>query len=205
LAYLLDIPRFFQGGVVTWMYFIFMFVILSVYVIIFLSDAKYRIIPNKVVIPAIIFSIVYLLSRSVYFLVSIRQQLAADDFGKYLLKVGYWNDLLVAEVKSLGLALISAFLIGFFFWLLVTLTKERGMGYGDIKLGVLIGLVNGFPVNILAVFLGFVLGATFSLILIVLKKKTMKDTIPFGPFLIMGSLLCLVWGEQIVGFYLGTM
>jgi prepilin signal peptidase PulO-like enzyme (type II secretory pathway) len=205
MAYFLKIPQFFDLGVLSWMYFTFLFVIICVYIVITLSDAKYRIIPNKIVIPAIVFTIMFIFSRSAYYLFSLKQRLSGEGFGYYLLKAGYWDDRLVREIKDVALVLISAFLIGFFFWLLVTLTKGRGMGYGDIKLGVLIGLVNRFPVNILAVFMGFVLGAFFSLVLIVLGKKTMKDTIPFGPFLIMGSLICLVWGEQIVSFYLGTL
>lgn len=205
LAYFLKLPDFLSGGFQSWLYFIYLLFIICSYIVIFLSDAKYRIIPNKVVIPSIVISIIFLLIRSVYFLLDLKKDLVGDDFGYYLLKVGYWNSRLLDEVKMLVLILISAFLLGFFFWLLVVLTKERGMGYGDIKLGVLVGLVNEFPVNILAVFMGFVLGALFSLVLMGLKKKTMKDTIPFGPFLVVGSLICLVWGKQIVDFYLGTI
>lgn len=204
LAYFLKIPSFFEGGLLSWLYFIFLLVIICAYIVILLSDTKYRIIPNKVVIPAIVFSVAFIVIRSVIYLVFLRQKLAADSFGYYLLQTGYWNDRLFDELRTVFMILLSALMIGFFFWLLVTLTKGRGMGYGDIKLGVLIGIVNEFPVNILAVFMGFVLGALFSLVLIVMKKKTMKDTIPFGPFLVMGSLVCLVWGNQIVRFYLGT-
>jgi leader peptidase (prepilin peptidase)/N-methyltransferase len=75
------------------------------------------------------------------------------------------------------------------------------MGYGDVKLGFLIGLVNGFPFGIIAIFLGFTLGAVYSLSLIAFKKKTMKDTIAFGPFLIMGSLLTFLFGPALWEWY----
>ena len=76
------------------------------------------------------------------------------------------------------------------------------MGGGDIRLGFLIGIFNGFPQNIIAIFMGFILGAALSLVLVMLKMKTLKDTIPFGPFLITGSVIALIWGLQIWDFYI---
>ncbi len=75
------------------------------------------------------------------------------------------------------------------------------MGFGDVKLGFLIGLVNGFPFGIFSIFLGFVIGAVYSLLLMAVKKKTMKDTIPFGPFLIIGSVITLLFGPAIWEWY----
>lgn len=76
------------------------------------------------------------------------------------------------------------------------------MGGGDVKLAFLIGLFNGFPFNLLGIFLGFFFGATISLILIVGRKKTVKDTVPFGPFLILGSVVSLLYGPVILDWYL---
>jgi prepilin signal peptidase PulO-like enzyme (type II secretory pathway) len=96
---------------------------------------------------------------------------------------------------------VGAVIICLFFLLLVWATKGRGMGWGDVKLGFLIGLVNGFPYGFEAIFFGFVFGAIYSLVLILLKKKTVKDTIAFGPFLILGSVFVLIWGERILNWY----
>ena len=76
------------------------------------------------------------------------------------------------------------------------------MGGGDVKLGFLIGLFNGFPHNILAVFLGFLLGSLYSGFMILLNKKSLKDTIAFGPFLILGSIISFIWGQEIIFWYL---
>ena len=90
-----------------------------------------------------------------------------------------------------------------FFLSLIKITRGMGMGGGDVKLGFLIGLFNGFPVNIIAIFVGFLSGALVSLVLVLLKKRSMKDTIAFGPFLIFGSILSLVFGQQILNWYIG--
>ena len=78
------------------------------------------------------------------------------------------------------------------------------MGIGDIWLGLMIGLLLGFKISIVALFSAFVIGAIISLILIATKKKSIKDQVPFAPFLIMGLLIALIWGEQILRWYLSA-
>lgn len=85
---------------------------------------------------------------------------------------------------------------------LIFVTRGKGMGGGDVKLGALMGLVLGFPQSILAVILAFLSGAIISLILIFGGKKHFGQTIPFGPFLVLGSLITLFWGMQIIDWYL---
>lgn len=183
---------------------LYLLVILSFYIIMFLSDLKYRILPNAVVFPAILVVALMLLSNLVYSLWSSYSALSTDTFGKYLIQAGFWQNQLVTSLSQLSYTLISAFIIYAFFWGLVYFTKGRGMGGGDVKLAFLIGLFNGFPYNILAIFLGFLFGATFSVVLIALGKKSMKSTIAFGPFLILGSLAALFFGKFILRVYLGV-
>jgi prepilin signal peptidase PulO-like enzyme (type II secretory pathway) len=131
-----------------------------------------------------------------------RVRLQNDDFGKYLLKVGFFEDQVGLAVRSLGYNFGSAIAIMLFFFFIVWVTRGRGMGGGDIRLGLLVGLVNGFPYNLLAVFLGFFIGAVVSIGLVLTRKKTLKSVVPFGPFLILGSLICFVWGSEILNWYL---
>lgn len=198
-GYLSGIAKF--PSVASFIGFIFYAVVLSFFVTMFLTDLKFCLIPDLLVIPAIIFVLVsFVLSRA-FDLYNLYQRLSADPFGIYLLKAGYWNRQLVYVAKDLGYLVLSAVVISLFFLFLVWITKGRGMGVGDVKLGFLIGLVNGFPLNVVAIFLGFVIGAIYSLVLILLKKKTMKDTIAFGPFLIMGSVISLLFGAAIWNWY----
>ena len=182
--------------------FAFLAVTASFYIVLFLTDLKYRLIPDKVVKPAIVFVFLFNLIFMAYLLGSSYYQLRNDDFGKYLLQAGFWHLQLYEMLRRFAVNLISAITIALFFWFLVYITKGRGMGGGDIKLGLLIGLVNGFPSNVIAIFLGFVFGALISILLIILRKKTVKDTIAFGPFLIAGSVAALVWGDLILSWYL---
>ena len=76
------------------------------------------------------------------------------------------------------------------------------MGGGDVKLGVFMGVMLGFPQAFFALVLSFLTGALFSVGLIVSGRKHFGQTIPFGPFLVLGSLIILFWGRQIVDWYL---
>ena len=133
--------------------------------------------------------------------VNLYTTMRADVIGKYLIEVGHWKTLVLRDFRGVGLDILSALGIAGFFWSLVFVTRGRGMGAGDISLGGLVGLVNGFPNNILAVFLGFVFGSIFSIPLVILGKKKMKDAIAFGPFLLAGSIFCLLYGNQVINWY----
>lgn len=102
-------------------------------------------------------------------------------------------------------SLLAAFFIGGFFYLLIIITQGRGMGGGDVKLGVLMGLVLGFPAALVAAMAAFLSGAVSGILLIFLGRKKLKQTIPFGPFLALGSILTLFWGNQIINWYLHLM
>jgi len=174
-------------------------------IVLFLTDAKYQLIPDKVVYPAIFFvliSIMVVYSTDLFLYCT---RLESDTFGQYLLKVGFWNQAVLSYLKSLVLLIGSSFVISFFFVLLIIVTKGRGMGGGDVKLGFLIGLFNGLPYNFLAIFVGFVIGAIYSLVLILSRKKSLRDTIAFGPFLILGSVIALIWGQYIIDWYIGIL
>ncbi len=95
-----------------------------------------------------------------------------------------------------------AVIIGGFFWGLIIITRGKGMGGGDVKLGAFMGLMLGFPQSLIALILSFLTGAIFSMILIIFGKKHFGQTIPFGPFLVIGSLVALFWGNQIIDWYL---
>ncbi len=188
-------------GVKTVWDFIFLAVILCLFVVMLLSDAKYSLLPDSVSYLAIGSTVVFLLGGYAIDLFTLYKKFAVDPFGIYLIKTGYWNLRLKNSLWEIAYTLGSAIVIALFFYFLVKVTKGRGMGEGDIKLGLAIGLFNGFPNNFIAIFLGFLFGALYSLGLIILRKKTLKDHIPFGPFLILGSITSLLWGTNILNWY----
>ena len=183
--------------------FLYLLIIGSVYIVLFLTDAKFRLIPDKISFFGVAVVLLFIIANLVYGLWMARSALMGDEFGKYLIQAGFWKNMVVTNLRQFGVLLASSLAIALFFWLLVAITKGRGMGGGDIKLGFLIGLVNGFPYNVAAIFMGFLLGTLYSLFAIFFKKKTVKDTIPFGPFLIAGSVIAFVWGEVLIRWYFG--
>jgi prepilin signal peptidase PulO-like enzyme (type II secretory pathway) len=104
-------------------------------------------------------------------------------------------------LAGLGPDLLTGFLAGFgaagFFGALVLVTRGKGMGLGDVKFGFLMGLVLGWPGVLIALYLAFLTGATAGVIMILAKKRRFGQTIPFGPFLVFGTLTALFWEEKI--------
>jgi prepilin signal peptidase PulO-like enzyme (type II secretory pathway) len=125
-----------------------------------------------------------------------------------MVSVGYRVALLLGgkmEGVDFVRAILSGLVLAFFFWMLWLLTKGRGFGFGDVKLAPSLGLILGWPRVIPGVFLAFVIGAVVSIILIVFGKKKFKQTIAFGPFLVVGTVIALIFGSNIWGWYLGQM
>ena len=100
--------------------------------------------------------------------------------------------------------LVAVVMVGFF-WALWFFTKGNGMGFGDVKLVVPLTFLLGGPNSVVGIFLGFCLGAVVGLLLILLGKKKFGQHIPFGPFLITGTLIALVLGDRIIQWYLGML
>lgn len=77
-----------------------------------------------------------------------------------------------------------------------------GMGLGDVKLGALVGLMVGYPLVIVALFLSWIGGGLVAAILLALKIKGRKDPIPSATFLAVSALVTLLWGQAIWQWYL---
>jgi len=92
--------------------------------------------------------------------------------------------------------------IGFAILMLPALISRRGMGWGDVKMAGLIGLMTGYPRVFAGLFLGILSGGLIAIILLLFRKKSRKDAIPFGPFLALGAFVALVYGQEIIDWYL---
>ena len=149
---------------------IYHLIIVAGFIIIFFIDLKEGIILDKILLPLIIIIATYLL---------------------------------IINPQSLIINLVCG-LIAFLFFLVIALSfkfirGKEGMGGGDVKLAFVLGLFLGFPNIILALYIAFLTGAAVGIILILWKKKNLKSTsLPFGPFLLFGTLVCLFFGNQIL-------
>lgn len=90
---------------------------------------------------------------------------------------------------------------GGFFLLQYLVSRGKWIGGGDIRLGVLMGILLGWPNILVAFFLSYVSGAIIGGLLLLTKKKTMKSELPFGIFLAPSTLTAMVWGHEMVRWY----
>lgn len=103
---------------------------------------------------------------------------------------------LLVTGQNLFFHAVGALVAGVFFLLLYIVTRQKGVGFGDVKYAFFMGLLLGLPNIILGLYIAFLTGAIVALILIVGKRKHFhKDTISFGPFLVFGTYLA--WGGGI--------
>ena len=89
--------------------------------------------------------------------------------------------------------------------LVIALVAKGGFGFGDVKLGFLLGMFTayrGWGILAVGFLLAFLLGGLVSIILLVTRIRGRKDAIPFGPYLVAGSYLALAFGDAIVDWYL---
>ena len=108
---------------------------------------------------------------------------------------GTWDSLLRAVLGGLAL---GAFYFALWF------VYPSGMGFGDVKfagvLGIYLGWISWGTVA-LGAFTGFLLGGVVGAFMLATKRATRKTGIPFGPFMILGALLAILWGQPVIDWY----
>ncbi|MDO8513160.1 MAG: prepilin peptidase [bacterium] len=155
---------------------IFYLLIVSFLVVLFVYDLRKYLVPDEIVWPAIILTVIF-------------QVLAIQFIPDYRLN---WMDLLLGGLIGAGVpALLSI------------PSKGKWMGYGDIAIGALLGLVLGYPLAIVGLFMAFCAGGLVGVVLILAGYKKLTSAVPFGPFLTAGTFAALLYGERILNWYLG--
>jgi len=99
------------------------------------------------------------------------------------------------------LRLAAAFVGGAFFSSIILLSRGKAMGWGDAKLIAAIGILIGWPDALLVMMIAFITGATVGIIMLVGKKKKIKDALPFGPFIAFGVMMVVYFGYDIISLY----
>ena len=95
---------------------------------------------------------------------------------------------------------IGALFIMSIIYFLYFITKGKGMGFGDVKLAFTIGFLFGIKGGIAVLYIAFVTGAVFGLILMAFRRKNLKSKIAFGPFLVFGMIILLFWQDKVFNF-----
>ena len=97
--------------------------------------------------------------------------------------------------------LLAGGALGFGLLFLIAFIYPAGMGMGDVKLATFIGLVVGFPAVFAALLFSFVAGGLVGGSLLLTGLKGRKDPIPFAPFLVAGGMVAMLYGQQIIDWY----
>lgn len=133
-------------------------------------------------------------------------QLLPDDITLPLL----WAGLLVnlggsfTDIRSAVIGAAAGYLaLWSVYWGFKLATGKEGMGYGDFKLLAVIGAWLGWKMLPLVILLSSLVGAIVGIGLIVLAKHGRNAPIPFGPYLVGGGLIALIWGNPLNRAYLG--
>ncbi len=195
-----------MGGPIGWFYGFVALWLLVAYTLIVISiiDLRYARIPDQanILLGLLGVGIIWLkASYPLYFLYN------GTMSGSYGLIFGFQQTLIINTLMAVVFALVT-------FGAIIFITRqkkdlengveadlERGMGLGDLKLAVALALILGWPDILVAISSAFIIGAVFGLILMLGGKKTMKDGVPFGPFIALGALVALFYGESLLRWY----
>jgi leader peptidase (prepilin peptidase)/N-methyltransferase len=163
-------------------------------------DAEHMILPNAITYPGIVFSLIARVA-----LPFLMGEPHFDDLP--MLLNGPLSGMPIWGASLIG-ALIGALAGGGSLWLMGwTWEKLRGveaMGLGDVKMMFMVGAYLGWRLTVLNIFLGVFSGSLIGIALMLRQgKRDMKMLLPFGVFLGIGAIGALLFGSQIIRWYLG--
>lgn len=154
---------------------------ISILITIFVYDLRYKIIPDRVTLPAIGIGIVLQLLMN-----AAGYQLPAASF--------FINQLLLPIIIGGG-----------FFLTQFIISRGRWIGGGDIRLGALMGVILGWPNVLIGLMLAYFIGAIVSIGLLIAKKVGPKSQIAFGTFLSAATIITMFLGNEIVNAFTSTI
>jgi prepilin signal peptidase PulO-like enzyme (type II secretory pathway) len=150
-------------------------ILLVCLLILMVYDFKWMLLPDKVVFPVIGLSVLYV----------------AGNVIVYNAAWGYLINAVLAVVMVSGLFAVLHFASG-----------GRWIGFGDVKLAIALGLLAGTPANaMLLLFVASLAGTLVALPLVIAGKAGRKTKLPFGPLLIFGTFVVVLFGERILAWY----
>ena len=112
-----------------------------------------------------------------------------------MVSIGVFTDLSPVS-RILGIFIISVPM------LILAIVIPGAFGGGDIKLMAACGILLGAKLEVIATFIAIMLGGIYGAILLISKKKERKEHFAFGPFLCIGMVVAILWGEAILNWYL---
>lgn len=85
------------------------------------------------------------------------------------------------------------------------LMKKEAMGLGDVKLMAMVGALLGWKTALFSIMMASIIGSVVGVLFILMKRLKMESRIPFGPFLSLGTFIFMMWGDEILRWYLNLL
>ena len=139
--------------------------------------------------------------------IDLKEKLLPDQITLPLLWLGLFANIngLFAPLPQAVLGAIAGYLsLWGVYWLFKLITGKEGMGYGDFKLLAALGAWLGWELLPLVIVLSSAVGAIVGLIVVSIGRKDRNLQIPFGPFLATAGWIALIWGDNMITWYLSA-
>ncbi|MGB9848061.1 MAG: prepilin peptidase [Minisyncoccia bacterium] len=170
---------------------------LSILIILSIIDLKYYLLPDNYILFGVVLA--FLFNAFFYW---INQNPHNNFFTCGINFLGSYIDYFNCQIPFWLSPILGAIFTSGFLFLIYLFSRGKGMGFGDVKLGIFIGLILGLTNSILALVIAFIFGSIAGIILLVAKKRTLKSMVPFGPFLALGVLITIFFGSNLIDLYL---
>jgi leader peptidase (prepilin peptidase)/N-methyltransferase len=154
---------------------------MSVLIAVFFIDMDYYIIPDDLLLAGLGGAVLVFIYNLFY------------EFPVYMDRA-WWNPLIGGVSVSLLLLIIG--IVGLFIY------KTEAMGLGDVKLFIPIGIFLGWRMVIVSFILSAIIGSIISIVMMIIKRKKLREQIPFGPAIVLGTFVTILFGMDILNWYL---
>ena len=170
---------------------------LAAVIVLVFTDYDHRVLPNKITLPGTVAGIVLSPWQEPAFYMDAVSVAAASLFGDAAPAALPWIGSVLGALIGGGLLLA----VGFAY---EKLRRRQGLGMGDVKMMAMVGAFLGWPLALLTIFAGSLLGTLVGIFLILFRKSNLQTKLAFGVFLGVASALAAFRGLDFLVWYLGT-
>ncbi|SRR6266496_3250684 len=160
-----------------WVSFALWLVYLVGLVALLVYDLRWMILPNVIIFPLICAAVV-------------------ESIVRYGLQVE------AGPLDYLQSVAMGILVLGGLYWVLYTFSRGKWVGYGDVKLGIFMGIALGFQRSLLGLFLANIIGFIAVLPGVLTGRLKRTSRVPFGPFLIVAFIISFLFGDRLIDWYL---
>ena len=159
--------------------------IMSILIAVFFIDARHKIIPNELVLAGLVGAVPLMLYNAF-------NPLEFYGYSKW------WSPFL-GMLPGTGFLFLVA-LAG-----LVIYGSDEAIGMGDVKIFAPIGIFLGWRLCTVALLVSIIAAGASGAVLLASGARKRRDTVPFGPFIVIGTFVAFMWGQKILEWYIGRL